>query len=150
MPALTTRILREDWETSPRLVELQLEKSKLLTVRSTAVGGAADATPFHPANAAGTFSYQHGTFALRHEHVFAGSPWTVDGRTGSRLSGTSPTGPSSCSPTSISPAMTSISRNPGRARGREPSASALGTVCSATCRTMFRTFQSTMVGQSIT
>jgi len=78
MPALTTRILREDWETSPRLVELQLEKSKLLTVRSTAVGAAADATPFHPANAAGTFSYQHGTFALRHEHVFAGSPWTVE------------------------------------------------------------------------
>lgn len=75
---LKTRILREDWETGPRLAELQLERARLLAVRSAAVGAAADATPFHPANAAGTFSYQHGTFALRSEHVFPGSPWTVE------------------------------------------------------------------------
>jgi hypothetical protein len=34
-----------------------------------ALAAAADATPFHPANAAGTLSYQHGTFSLRDEHV---------------------------------------------------------------------------------
>jgi hypothetical protein len=71
-----TRILREPWEVEARLAEMGLEKSKLLTVRSTAVGAAADATRFHPANAAGTFSYQHGTFALRNEHV--GDVWLLD------------------------------------------------------------------------
>lgn len=71
-----TRILREDWEVQRRLAELELEKTKLLEVRSTAVGAAADATQFHPANAAGTLSYQHGTFALRHEHV--GKSWLLD------------------------------------------------------------------------
>jgi hypothetical protein len=71
-----TRILREDWEVHPRLEALQLDRLKLLNVRSTAVGAAADATLFHPANAAGTFSYQHGTFALRNE--YAGSNWVID------------------------------------------------------------------------
>src|SRR5215207_9081729 len=68
-----TRILREDWEVDPRLAYIQVEKDKLLEVRSVAVGAAADATPFHPANAAGTLSYQHGTFALRNE--FVGKVW---------------------------------------------------------------------------
>ena len=36
---------------------------------ATAVPTKKNATPFHPANAAGTFAYQHGTFALRNEHV---------------------------------------------------------------------------------
>jgi hypothetical protein len=62
------RIFREDHEVNSRLAELRLEKAKLLSVRSIAVAAAADATPFHPANAAGTFSYQQGTFALRMEH----------------------------------------------------------------------------------
>ena len=69
MPFSETKICREDWEVGPRLAALLTEKKKLLRVRSTAVGAAADATPFHPANAAGTFSYQHGTFSLRNEHV---------------------------------------------------------------------------------
>ncbi len=64
-----TNILREAWEIEPALAELQLDKRKLLNVRTTALGAAADATPFHPANAAGTLSYQFGTFALRNEHV---------------------------------------------------------------------------------
>src|SRR6267378_3995826 len=47
------------------LVELKLGPiDKLLRVRSVAISASADATPFHPANAAGTFAYQHGTFAL--------------------------------------------------------------------------------------
>lgn len=64
-----TKILREVWEVQPRLANLQTGIEKLLRVRAVAIGAAADATPFHPANAAGTFSYQHGTFALRREHV---------------------------------------------------------------------------------
>src|SRR6266704_2583118 len=69
MPLSETKILREVWEVQPRLVALQTSLEKLLRVRAVAIGAAADATPFHPANAAGTFSYQHGTFALRSEHV---------------------------------------------------------------------------------
>jgi len=69
MSKAETSICREDWEVGPRLLALKTDKQKLLRVRSVAVGAAADATPFHPANAAGTFSYQHGTFSLRFEHV---------------------------------------------------------------------------------
>lgn len=69
MPIIECKTLREDWELVPRLSALLTEKSKLLRVRATAVGAAADATPFHPANAAGTLSYQYGTFSLRYEHV---------------------------------------------------------------------------------
>ena len=71
-----TRIFREPWDVDRRLSEMHLEKAKLLTVRSTAIGAAADATRFHPANAAGTFSYQYGTFSLRNEHV--GDVWLLD------------------------------------------------------------------------
>lgn len=70
------RVLREEWEVLPRLAEMQLEKDKLLTVRTIAVGAAADATPFFPANAAGTFSYHYGTFGLRNE--FVGGNWVLD------------------------------------------------------------------------
>jgi hypothetical protein len=65
MSLQATTVLREDWEVGSRLKRLGLDKTKLLTVRNIAVGAAADATPYHPANAAGTFAYQHGTFGLR-------------------------------------------------------------------------------------
>lgn len=71
-----TRILREDWQVEPRLAQLKLTKRKLLSVRSKAVAAAADATPFHAANAAGTFSYHFGTFGLRDE--FVGKVWKLD------------------------------------------------------------------------
>ncbi|MEA2860329.1 MAG: hypothetical protein QOC72_2368 [Methylobacteriaceae bacterium] len=76
MPQRTTKILREDHEVGPRLLELQLDKARLLDVRMTAIGAAADATPFHPANSSGTFSYHQGTFALRNE--FVGETWKPD------------------------------------------------------------------------
>jgi hypothetical protein len=72
-----TKICREDWEVGPRLAELRTSKEKLLRVRSVAIAAAADATPFHPANAAGTLSYQHGTFSLRNEHV-GDNGWVSD------------------------------------------------------------------------
>lgn len=59
------------------MAELQLGPvERLLKVRSIAVAASADATPFHPANAAGTLGYQHGTFALRNE--FVGDVWRLD------------------------------------------------------------------------
>lgn len=76
MGKVVTRILREDWEVKLRLAELKLDKCKLLLVRSKAVAAAADATPFHAANAAGTFSYHYGTFGLRDE--FVGDAWKLD------------------------------------------------------------------------
>ena len=77
MPELAkVRVLREDREVLPRLAEMQLERDKLLNARSIAVGAAADATPFFPANAPGTFSYHYGTFGLRNE--FVGEHWAVD------------------------------------------------------------------------
>jgi hypothetical protein len=74
-------VLRDPWTVGLRLVELQLGPvDRLLKVRSMAISAAADATPYHPANAAGTFSYQHGTFALRNEFVC--DVWSVDRQSG--------------------------------------------------------------------
>lgn len=68
---------REPWEVEPRVVELQLGSvAQLLKVRSVAISASADATPYHPANSAGTFAYHHGTFALRNEYV--GKKWRLD------------------------------------------------------------------------
>jgi hypothetical protein len=68
MKRVETVVRREPWEVGARLAELQLGPiGRLLRVRSIAISASADATPFHPANAAGTFAYQHGTFALRDE-----------------------------------------------------------------------------------
>jgi hypothetical protein len=77
MSMTETVVRREPWEVAERLAELQLGPiDKLLKVRSVAISASADATPFHPANAAGTFAYQHGTFALRKE--FVGKVWRLE------------------------------------------------------------------------
>lgn len=47
-----------------------------MKVRAVALAEAAHATPFHAANAAGTFSYHAGTWALRNE--FVGEDWVED------------------------------------------------------------------------
>ncbi|HZL58325.1 MAG TPA: hypothetical protein VFC38_01350 [Stellaceae bacterium] len=69
-------VLKEPWEVRRRLAELQLTLEGLLKVRAKALSAGADATPYHPANAAGTFAYQHGTWALRDE--FTGENWKLD------------------------------------------------------------------------
>jgi hypothetical protein len=71
-------VWRDAWDVDRRLAELRLgpPRTRLLKVRTVAVSAGADATPYHPANAAGTLAYQHGTFALRHE--FASDEWRVD------------------------------------------------------------------------
>jgi hypothetical protein len=77
---IETVVWRDPWDVDRRLAELGLgSRTRLLKARSIAISAGADATLFHPANAAGTFSYHHGTFALRHE--FVGENWQLD-RTG--------------------------------------------------------------------
>lgn len=72
-----TVVRREPWEVAERLAELQLGTvEQLLRVRTAAISASADATPFHPANAAGTFAYHYGTFALRKEYV--GKVWRLE------------------------------------------------------------------------
>lgn len=76
MDSVESVVLREPWDVDRRLTELQLNRNRLLKVRLQAVSAAADATPFHPANAAGTFSYQYGTWGLRQE--FVDDVWQLD------------------------------------------------------------------------
>jgi hypothetical protein len=80
MDAVQTIILREPWEITPRLQELTLSKNKLLEVRDIAVHEGSNATQFHAANAAGTFRYHHGIWALRHH--FVGTIWFLDRNNG--------------------------------------------------------------------
>jgi len=75
-----TVIRREEWEVIPRLIELETNLEAMLRIRDVALNEAATATPFHAANAPGTFAYQHGIFALRNEHV--GKIWRIDRQEG--------------------------------------------------------------------
>ncbi|MGB3899442.1 MAG: hypothetical protein WA973_12885 [Mesorhizobium sp.] len=73
---IKTKVLREEWDVDQRLAEMDLNRSTLLEVRDVARSSASNATPFHPANAAGTFAYQDGSWALRDRHV--SERWAVD------------------------------------------------------------------------
>src|SRR4051795_6515524 len=78
---IETVVRREPWEVGARVVELELGSvEQLLRVRSLAISASADATPFHPANAAGTFAYHYGTFGLRKEYV--GKEWRLERQEG--------------------------------------------------------------------
>lgn len=77
MSLIETVTFRDPWDVERRLSELQAgPRHRLLKIRSVAISASADATAFHPANAAGTLSYQHGTWALRDE--FVGDGWELD------------------------------------------------------------------------
>src|ERR1700736_2781102 len=77
MSMVETVLRREPWEVAERLAQLQLGTiEQLLRVRSVAISASADATSFHPANAAGTFAYHYGTFAVRNEYV--GKVWRLE------------------------------------------------------------------------
>jgi hypothetical protein len=76
MDVVETILRREPWEIEPRLMELGLTREGLLEARDIAVHESANATPFHAANAGGTFAYHGGTWALRDR--FVGGDWTVD------------------------------------------------------------------------
>jgi hypothetical protein len=76
MAVVKTIVHREAWDVDKRLDEMKLTRKGLLAARDVAIQESANATSFHPANAAGTFAYHHGTWALRHE--FAGKDWVED------------------------------------------------------------------------
>jgi hypothetical protein len=76
MDLAATQILREPWEVDPRLAELGLTRTGLLRVAAVASDAARTATPHHCANAAGTFAYQYGSWALRDEYV--GPLWKME------------------------------------------------------------------------
>jgi hypothetical protein len=76
MDAVETIVLRELWEIEPRLNELGLTRAGLLEARDVAIHDSANATLFHAANAAGTYSYHSGTWALRDR--FVGGDWVLD------------------------------------------------------------------------
>ena len=71
-----TVVLSTPAAVAARLKELNLDRTKLLTVAAIATAEKANATPYHCANAGGTFAYQHGTFALRDK--FAEDGWVPD------------------------------------------------------------------------
>lgn len=71
-----TIILSDKWAVKRRLAELNLPLKGLLHVVNIALHEGRTATPYHCANAAGTFAYHYGTWALRNE--FVGNKWAVD------------------------------------------------------------------------
>jgi len=78
MAMIATVTLREPWDVDRQLSEMGLSRPTLLEVRDVALSAAANATDFHPLNAAGTFSYQEGTWAMRDRHVKVGGEWEID------------------------------------------------------------------------
>ncbi len=76
MDFIETKVFREPWDVDRRLKELKLDRKQLLSVVDVALNSGANATPFHPANDAGTFAYQDGSWSLRDQ--FVGEVWVVD------------------------------------------------------------------------
>ena len=69
MSIVKTVVRREPWDADARLASMQLVRAGLLTARDVAIQESGNATAFHPANAAGTFAYHHGTWAIRDQFV---------------------------------------------------------------------------------
>lgn len=76
MPLIETKFYRDQHDADKRIFELGLTRKGLNVVRQIARHYSATANPFFPANAAGTFSYQYGTWAVREN--FVGKDWHVD------------------------------------------------------------------------
>lgn len=71
-------VRQEPRDVNRRLAELQVgPRPRLLEVARVAISAAAGATPFHASNAAGTYAYHEGTFALRDEFV-DGVKWRAE------------------------------------------------------------------------
>lgn len=76
MSKAATKVRRDTADADHRLAELKLTRAGLLSAVMVATHEARNVTPFHCLNAAGTFAYQYGTWALRNE--FVGEEWQVD------------------------------------------------------------------------
>ena len=74
MEWVRTQVFKEPWDVDLRLKELGLERNRLLAVRDVAIGQAANATPHHCVNAAGTFAYQQCRRNLRLSTWYMGAP----------------------------------------------------------------------------
>ena len=72
MSMIATRYVKEPVDVEARLAELGTSLATLLEIRDIATSASGNATPFHAANAGGTFAYQDGTWALRDRHVTDG------------------------------------------------------------------------------
>lgn len=75
---IPTRINREAWEVEPALIAIGLDSVGLRRIAAKARADASNATPFHAANASGTYSYQTGTYSLRDEYITRDSGWHLD------------------------------------------------------------------------
>ena len=75
MDFVETLVRSKPWDVDRRLAELSLTREGLLKVVGAAHAAAADATPFHPANAPGMLAYIHGIYAMRDQYV--GDEWDV-------------------------------------------------------------------------
>lgn len=76
MALVETKIHRDLWDVDLRLAQIGLSRTKLIAAVAVAIHERSNATPFHPVNAAGTFAYQHGVWAIRNE--FVGGMWVED------------------------------------------------------------------------
>jgi hypothetical protein len=76
MKYVEAKIYRDLREVDARLDELQLDRPKLLRVRTKALAMAANANPYFPLNSPGTLAYHFGTAGLREE--FHGPIWRID------------------------------------------------------------------------
>ena len=76
MENLSVKIWKDAEDVNARLRELALSREGLTRVRDEALAAAANTTPYHAANAAGTYAYQEGVRALR--LVFVGEDWKPD------------------------------------------------------------------------
>ena len=75
MDYVETLVRRNPWDVDHRLAELGLTREGLVKVAAAALAAAADATPFHPANASGMLAYIHAIYAVRNQ--FIGKEWDV-------------------------------------------------------------------------
>ena len=75
MDMIEAQVWKAPWDVDRRLAELDLRRDALLNVVNIAISAGADATPYHPANAEGTFRYQNGVWSLRDQII--GEKWSV-------------------------------------------------------------------------
>lgn len=75
---IATKYVREPEDVEGRIAELGADRVTLLEVRDVAMTASGNATAFHATNAAGTFAYQDGTWALRDRFVKPEGEWEVD------------------------------------------------------------------------
>lgn len=75
MQRLDPKTIIEPSEVDIHIAQLELDRDKLVAAGHHALAGAAAASPLHPSNAAGMFSYMDGVKGLRAENL--GGNWEI-------------------------------------------------------------------------